>query len=138
MAFTLTVTGKRNLGGGAMIAYGTLAASTGAYATGGLEPTPTFASLDDIGAGAGDNADSYGRRHPHMVLFDDEDGYRWSYNDTTGYVLLHALQLSGAAQANLAIGEHTAVAMAAGVGANVKWVAFWFAVTKDDSVDNFA
>ncbi len=138
MAFTITVTGKRNLGGGAMIAYGSLAADTGAYSTGGLVTTPTFASLDDIGAGGGDEADSYGRRAPSVVLFSDGDGYKWSWNDSTQLVLLYALQLSGAAQANLAYGQHTAAAVAAGVGANVTWVAFWFAITKDDSVDNYA
>lgn len=137
MAFTISVTGKRNLGGGAHIAYGTLAADTGAYATGGLVTDPTFASLDFIGAGGGDNADAFGRRNPHLVMFDDGDGYRWHYSDSTGLVSLYALQLSGAAQANLAIGEHTAAAVAAGVGADVKWIAWWFAVTDDESVDNF-
>ena len=128
MAFTISVTGKRNLGGGALIAYGTLAADTGAYATGGLVTTPTFASLDDIG-GVGD---ARGKREPHFVMFADGDGYRWFYDRSNALLQLYALQLSGAAQANLAYGEHTAAAVAAGVGTDVKWVAWWFAGIPSD------
>lgn len=122
MAFTLTVTGKRNLGGGAQLVYGTIAADTGAYVTGGLATDPTFASLDQIS-----------NREPSVVMFDDADGYRWSYDRVNSLLQLYALQLSGTAQVDLAIGEHTAAAVAAGVGADVRFVAFWFPTVTDYS-----
>jgi hypothetical protein len=123
VVFTLTVTGRRNLGGGAQLVYGTLAADTGDYTTGGVVTTPTFASLDQVS-----------NREPNVVMFDDADGYRWNYDRVNSLLQLYALQLSGAAQANLAIGEHTnAAAVAAGVGADVKWIAFWFPQVTDHS-----
>jgi hypothetical protein len=112
--FTLTVTGRRNLGGGAQIAYGTLAADTGDYATGGIAPTPTFASIDQIS-----------NREPDFVLFTDRDGYKWEYDNANSLLQLFALNLDGAALVNGVYSEHTEVAVAAGVGADVSWLAFW-------------
>jgi len=112
--FTLTVTGKRNLGGGALIAYGTLASDTGTYVAGGHAPTPTFASIDQVS-----------NREPQIVFFADRDGYVWQYDPDNSLLQLYALNLDGGALVNGVIEEHTAAAVAAGVGADVQWLAFW-------------
>ncbi len=124
VVFTTTVTGKRSLGGGAQIAYGTVAADTGDYSTGGHAPSTTFASMDQIA-----------NREPDVVFFEDGDGYRWNYDDSNSLLELFALQLSGAAQTDLAYGEHTnGAAVSSGVGANVKFLAFWFPQITDHSL----
>lgn len=111
--FTLTTTGKRNLGGGALMAYGTLAADTGDYAVGGIAPTPSFASLDPVG-----------NREPDLVLFGTEDGYILSYDVSAKKILVRAQDNAAAEDAPL--GELAASATPAGVGANQQWIAFWF------------
>jgi hypothetical protein len=123
VVFTLTETGRRNLGGGAQLVFGTIAADTGDYATGGVATTPTFASLDQIS-----------NREPNVVMFDDADGYTWNYDRVNSLLQCYALNLDGAALVNGVISEHTAAAMAAGVGADLKFVAFWFPQITDHSL----
>jgi hypothetical protein len=116
LILTLTVTGKRNLGGGALMAYGTLAADTGDYATGGIAPTPTFPSIDFVS-----------NREPDLVLFGLEDGYALAYDVSEGKIKVRVTQADGSGADLDALVEYdNSTAMAAGLGANQQWIAFWF------------
>ena len=111
--YTLTCTGKRNLGGGALIAYGTITGDTGDYATGGIAPSPTFASLDQIS-----------NREPSVVLFDAAGGYMYSYDRDNGLLKAYAQNDSGATTYNDT--QLSEKAASAAVASTVNWVAFWF------------
>jgi hypothetical protein len=115
LVLTLTETGKRNLGGGALMSYGTLAADTGDYATGGIAPTPTFPSLDFVA-----------NREPDLVLFGLEDGYALSYDVSAGLIKVRATDAAGGGADYDALKELAASAAPAGLGANQQWIAFWF------------
>ena len=111
VVLTLTVTGKRNLGGGALIAYGTLAADTGDYVTAGVAPSPTFPSLDQIS-----------NREPSIVLFGLEDGFMLSYDISAGLIKVRVDDASDGTPFKI----HAESAVDAALGANQQWVAFWF------------
>lgn len=116
VVFTSTVTGRRNLGGGALIAYGTIAADTGDYVTGGVVVSgTTFKAMDQVS-----------NREPDVVLWQDADGYKWNYDVANSLLELFALNLDGNALVNGVYAEHTQAAVAAGVGVTAKFVAFWF------------
>jgi hypothetical protein len=116
VAFTLSNILKQNLGGGCWIVGGMLSADSGDYSTGGVAPSPTFASLDPIG-----------NREPDIVFFRDADGYRWHYDNVNGLLQLYALNLTGAAEVNAVHTEFLdATAVTAAVGADAGFTAFWF------------
>ncbi|MCK5644576.1 MAG: hypothetical protein KAJ19_27510, partial [Gammaproteobacteria bacterium] len=75
--FTLTVTGARNLGGGARIVYGTFTSDGGTYVAGGHEPTGGFDGIDQIA-----------NEQPTFVLFASTNGWNYEYNNSTEKVLI--------------------------------------------------
>jgi hypothetical protein len=110
--FTLTKSGSRNLGGGAMIVYGTITTDTGDYATNGIAPSPTFASLDRISG-----------RAPDLVLFSNDGGYNFYYSSAK-IVALAQRDSAGTTYDLKALAEYpNATAFTA---VTVKFVAFWF------------
>lgn len=113
--FTLAVSGKRNLGGGAMMAFGTFTSDGGTYAAGGFAPTPTFASMDQIA-----------NREPDIVCFQavlTANGYKYDYDHTTKKIVIRVATNAGT---NAIEGEHTAAAVVAAARTGVKWLAIWF------------
>jgi hypothetical protein len=113
--FTLTVQGKRNLGGGALMAFGTFASDGGTYAAGGFVVTPTFGSMDQIS-----------NREPDMVIFQPNltaNGYKYDYDQTTKKLIIRVATSAGT---NAIEAEHTAAAVVAAARTGVKWIAFWF------------
>lgn len=113
--FTLTVEGKRNLGGGALMAFGTFTSDGGTYAAGGFAVTPTFASMDPIA-----------NREPDIVLFQPNltaNGYKYNYDQTTKKLVIRVATTAGT---NAIEAEHSAAAVVAAAQTGVKWFAIWF------------
>lgn len=111
--FTLSKVTEGKIGRGDIVIF-SLAVDTGDYTTGGIAPTPTFASFNRY------------RREPSLVLFDSNDGYVYGYDYTNKLILVRA-QTNAAAE-DAALGElTTATACAAGVGAGVRCIAIWMA-----------
>ena len=114
LALTLTETGQRG-GGGMQCSWGTLAADTGDYTTGGIAPSPTFPTMDQIS-----------NREPDIVFFTCEDGYALSYDISAGKIIIRAQ--TATPSEDDALGElTTASGAAAAVGGNQQWMAIWFA-----------
>ena len=113
--FTLTVTGKRNLGGGALMAFGSLVSDGGTYAAGGFVVVPTFESMDQVS-----------NRAPDIVIFQPNlkaNGYRYDYDQTNKKLVI---RVGTSAGTNALEAEHTAAAVVAAARTGIKWFAIWF------------
>lgn len=114
--FTLSRILKQNLGGGCFLVGGMLTADEGDYSTGGIVTTPSFPNLSQSGD-----------REPDVVFFRDADGYLWHYDSDNGLLQLYAITTAGGGDVNAPFTEYSdATALAAAVGADAGFTAFWF------------